>query len=135
MAPISDPEERRRYHKLWMRARRTAYFSGKTCCKCGASDRLELDHISRETKVAHRIWSWSQERRDSELSKCQILCKSCHVAKSRIENIYRRKLDNDQVDSMRRLFLSGTTVTRLSEIFTVSRRTVKRILDGSAYRM
>ena len=58
-------------------------FGGK-CCKCGSTDRLEFDHIDRDKKEFHisTMWSWKKIRRDSELSKCQLLCHDCHRLKT-----------------------------------------------------
>jgi hypothetical protein len=49
---------------------------------CGSTSSLELDHIDRNTKVTHRIWSWSEARRNEEIAKCQILCEDCHQSKT-----------------------------------------------------
>ncbi len=37
------------------------------------------------------MWDWSSERRDAELAKCQVLCRSCHRKKTALEN---RKFDH-----------------------------------------
>ena len=37
-------------------------------------------------KVSHRIWSWSEKRRLEELDKTQVMCYSCHKAKTFSEN-------------------------------------------------
>lgn len=80
-------ETKRAYQREWVRKRREAFFEGKTCVKCGSTERLELDHIDRSTKVSHNIWSWSESRREVELAKCQVLCYDCHKAKSVAESI------------------------------------------------
>lgn len=55
------------------------------CANCGSTDRLEVDHIDRSTKVDHKVWTWAQERRTLELSKCQVLCHKCHKIKTKSE--------------------------------------------------
>lgn len=75
----------------WMRARRNAFFEGKFCVHCGGTENLELDHVDRSTKNDHKIWSWSQVRREAELAKCQVLCRTCHYAKTSQENIGPRE--------------------------------------------
>jgi 5-methylcytosine-specific restriction endonuclease McrA len=75
-------EYMRAYQRQWVAARRAAFFSGKTCATCGSTDKLELDHIDRTTKVDHKVWSWSEVRRSEELAKCQVLCRPCHEIKS-----------------------------------------------------
>ena len=60
---------------------------GGKCVHCGALDRLEFDHIEPATKSFnissgyHKKWAVLQE----ELSKCQLLCNSCHIAKTKID--------------------------------------------------
>ena len=56
---------------------------GGKCAKCGATDRLEFDHIEPSTKlfkisdVARREDLWL-----AELAKCQLLCNACHREKT-----------------------------------------------------
>ena len=80
--PIKDIEERRKYHREWMKKRRETFFNDKECVNCGSTDDLELDHIDPALKESHRIWSWSQVRREAELAKCQVLCHDCHLVKT-----------------------------------------------------
>lgn len=69
-----------------MTQRRAAFFQDKKCVECGSIEDLELDHVDPSTKVSHRIWTWSEVRRNEELAKCQILCRSCHQKKTAQEN-------------------------------------------------
>lgn len=80
--PIRDVEERRAYQRAWVRRRRAEYFADKCCARCGRMDHLELDHKDPSEKVSHNIWSWSRERREAELAKCQVLCEDCHQEKT-----------------------------------------------------
>lgn len=80
-----NTEQQREYQRQWMANRRAAYLADKACIVCGCTDDLEVDHVDRSLKISHRIWSWSNERRDAELSKCQILCKTHHAEKTSIE--------------------------------------------------
>lgn len=84
--PYKDPEVQRTYQKMWMRKRRQAYFEGKVCVNCQASDNLQLDHMDPALKVSHKIWSWTEQRRNIELAKCQPLCEPCHLEKTRYDN-------------------------------------------------
>ena len=77
-------EQKRELQRLKKAKRRSEWFEGKRCFKCGSSDNLELDHIDPVIKVSHRIWSWSEEKRENELSKCQCLCKECHNEKTQL---------------------------------------------------
>jgi hypothetical protein len=75
-------EERREYQRKWhaeIRAKnRLAYFSGKKCTYCGSTERLELHHLDPSTKESHDIWDWAEKSREKELTKCIVLCNTCH---------------------------------------------------------
>lgn len=69
------------------------------CQRCGSWDEPTIDHIipgtqsprlkreGKEYKGTNRIWSWSVVLRNEELRKCQVLCLTCHRAKSHGENV------------------------------------------------
>jgi hypothetical protein len=78
-------ERKKEYQREWIARRREKFFAGKNCVNCGSIDELQLDHIDRQTKVDHKIWSWSKERREAEIEKCQILCYPCHKIKTASE--------------------------------------------------
>lgn len=58
---------------------------GGVCVICGSDSDLEFDHIDPDTKdfTIARASSFSEERWQNELSKCQLLCHTCHVSKHR----------------------------------------------------
>ena len=59
------------------------YLGGK-CVKCGATERLEFDHIKRDTKkynIAGRV-TFKFDNLKEELDKCQLLCAFCHLEKT-----------------------------------------------------
>lgn len=64
--------------RAWLKRRRDAFFADKHCALCAGRERLELDHIDPETKLASEIWSWSEPRRLAEIAKCRVLCRACH---------------------------------------------------------
>jgi hypothetical protein len=58
---------------------RIAWFSTHgPCFECGTWANLELHHVDPSTKVDHKVWSWSPERREAELAKCVACCHTCH---------------------------------------------------------
>ena len=84
--PYKSKEKQREFNRKWVAKRRAEFFKNKVCVQCGSKKDLELDHIKKEDKVSNRIWSWSKERRESEIKKCQILCHDpCHKEKTRQE--------------------------------------------------
>lgn len=79
------------YQKNWVKKRRQDWVNENGPCKhCGSWQNLEVDHIKREDKTMHTasIWSKRKEVRDLELSKCQVLCKTCHLKKTIEESNY-----------------------------------------------
>lgn len=56
---------------------------GGRCVNCGSTDSLEFDHIDESTKefTIAKGSSFSEERWQAEIAKCQLLCKTCHITK------------------------------------------------------
>jgi 5-methylcytosine-specific restriction endonuclease McrA len=81
--PYKDPKQQSAYQNAWMAARRSAWIAEHgPCVDCKTWDDLEVDHVNARTKVTHRVWSWSAERREAELAKCVVRCQSCHRKKT-----------------------------------------------------
>ena len=77
--------------RAFKRSRRADWFAQNgPCARCGSRDNLELDHIARANKVSHRIFDLGDERREAELTKCQVLCHRCHVTKTNGEMRLKR---------------------------------------------
>jgi len=79
------PETRRRAYLKMVNLRREWFSKNGPCKACGSWDDLELDHVDPNSKIEHKVWSWSEARRHAELAKCQALCYSCHKKKSAME--------------------------------------------------
>ena len=87
MAYGKTPEEQKAYQAGWMAGRRSMWFRlNGPCVQCGSDKNLELDHINPEDKVTHNVWSFSKDKMEEELSKCQVLCNSCHKRKTAAYN-------------------------------------------------
>ena len=59
---------------------------GGKCVKCGATERLEFDHIHPENKsfeITKRLLMSDKEKFQEELNKCQLLCYNCHLEKTK----------------------------------------------------
>lgn len=70
------------------RKRKAIAYLGGQCRSCGTTDDLQFDHVDRSTKICDvtsmiRSSSWSDIQ--AELGKCQLLCRSCHQAKTATE--------------------------------------------------
>ena len=80
--PYKDKQKQSDYQIRWMQARKTKWILEHGPCSCGSWDDLEVDHVDPSTKVSHRIWCWTEAKRELELSKCQVLCNACHLKKT-----------------------------------------------------
>ena len=81
-------DKKRQYQREWTRARRSAYFTNKSCVQCGSTEQLELDHKIPEDKLFNptALWSMadSNPNKIAELLKCQVLCHLCHKKKTAV---------------------------------------------------
>lgn len=127
--PYKDPDKQREYMRQWIAQRRLRFFADKQCAVCGSKQNLELDHIDPVTKITNSIWSWSEERRETELVKCQILCKNCHQIKSKGE--HARGVQNGQAKltevQVTEIFVSSIPKRQLGRIYGVDERTIRSI--------
>lgn len=136
--PYVDPEDKRRYAREWRAKRRAAYFVDKICAACGSVDQLQLDHIDPATKIHHSIWSWSAERREAELAKCQVLCKPCHDEKSAGEQLTGEsnpaaKLTTIQVAEIREAVRRGAVKSALAREYGVDKTLIGQICSGKIW--
>ena len=77
------------YNRTLYRERRDRYIEllGGACTQCGTTEQLEFDHVE-PTKKAYDVAAYfrgSERRLESEMQKCQLLCKQCHKEKSLTE--------------------------------------------------
>lgn len=81
--PYKDPEKQRAYMREWTATRRRNWFAENgPCVDCESWEYLEIDHLDPTQKVSHRIWSWTESRRNKELAKCVVRCVKCHRGKN-----------------------------------------------------
>lgn len=78
------------YNKTLQHERRQYFIklAGGKCVKCSATRRLEFDHIDPKTKhfqLTSSKLEFSMGVLMEEFSKCQLLCKPCHMKKSILE--------------------------------------------------
>ena len=76
------------YHKNYYYHRRQQIFEylGGECKSCGSKENLHVDHIDPNNKEFDISRKLSVRRNKDELDKCQLLCRDCHIEKTRIEN-------------------------------------------------
>lgn len=84
--PYKNPDEQRKFQRVWIADRRAAHFKGKKCAKCGknvTSHTADLDHKKpKRNRDGSKIWSKTKAKRTKEIKKTQILCKACHKKKT-----------------------------------------------------
>jgi hypothetical protein len=73
------------YERYYRRKAEATEKLGGYCKKCGSMDSLDFDHIDPNTKefTITDMWNLSNERFWKEVGKCQLLCRPCHVEKTR----------------------------------------------------
>lgn len=120
------------YAKLVFR-RRIWFEQNGPCRHCGATEKLELDHIDPEQKEHHALWSWTEKRRAAELAKCQALCHDCHQKKTAGENqermlgvdrLAQRKITPEHVEQMRLLRGEGKSYRAIGRIIGLDHKGV-----------
>lgn len=57
---------------------------GSKCVKCGSKENLEFDHKDPKLKILDLTARWGTkiEKLLTEINKCQLLCRECHIQKS-----------------------------------------------------
>jgi hypothetical protein len=85
-----NKEIQREFQRLWLIERRKQHIKkrGGKCICCDSKKRLEFHHRNRATKISHKIWSWSHQRIEKELDKCDLLCHACHHKETAKERGY-----------------------------------------------
>lgn len=139
--PYKDKNQRNEYQKAWMARRRQDWLSDKSCVDCGSTKDLQVDHVDASTKISHRVWSWSDERRLAELDKCVTRCSTHHREKT-IKNrehaigtqISSSKLDEEKVRLIREKFLKGQSKRGLARDFNVDEKAIRLLLKGETWK-
>jgi hypothetical protein len=83
----SESEKRSQLVHYYARKQLFLDHLGGKCVTCGSVSELQFDHIDPDTKsftIGGRIRCDLEEVLE-ELKKCQLLCKKCHLEKSKLE--------------------------------------------------
>lgn len=70
---------------------------GSKCVTCGSTTQLHVDHIDHMNKsfTIANSWGLSWDKLIVELAKCQLLCKICHLTKSKAEGSLAKGWTNE----------------------------------------
>jgi len=91
--PFKNKEQKRKYQREWYANRRKQWIEANgPCILCGSNENLEVDHIDPNQKVTHKIWSFTESKRNEELAKCQVLCRECHMEKTYYDNYVKNEV-------------------------------------------
>ena len=124
---------------------RTEYFHevlGGKCARCGTTDKLDIDHIDPETKsfTFGNNWGAPLSVLNEELKKCQLLCRPCHIEKTRTDGSMKKnpprgekcgaaKLKESDVLYIREQYASGAKDgIQLAKQFNVDKTTIYNII-------
>lgn len=78
--PYKDRDKQRAFQREWIKKRRAKWFeTNGPCEECGATEDLIAASPKPGKPIPHRVWTYSDKRRDAVLSKCVVLCRSCYL--------------------------------------------------------
>lgn len=135
--PYKDKVKQREYQREWIARRRQEWLDENgPCILCGGDNELQVDHIDPNTKISHRVWSWSDERRNTELAKCRVLCSRCHKEKSDTEKLRgedqpQAKLTEQDVLAIRAEYkrgVRGKGLRALADKYKVDHKLIQAII-------
>lgn len=135
----------KRYHERRLKA---LELLGNSCKICGELHDLDIDHVNHSEKSfdISKIWSMKNETFLTELDKCQLLCRTCHLEKTKQEgslnknrpngeNIHQSKLTTAQVINIRAEFRLGiSTFSELANKYNVSRGNISHIINRATWK-
>lgn len=135
--PYSDAVRQRAFQRRWLAQRREAWLRGKACARCGCADihQLQLDHIDPASKVDHRCFGWSSQRRAAELAKIQVLCRARHIQKGLEtgELLRTAVLDPERAQAIRTIAGLWPNA-EIAAKFGVTKRTIADVLARRSWK-
>lgn len=131
--------QKQREKKAALALQRRAYaleFLGGKCAVCGSTENLEIDHKDPTQKSFPISRPPSEKAFRKELTKCQLLCHTCHSKKSAQEHSgeghTNAKLTAEQVVYIRSH--AEASCRELGELFGVGPMQISRIRRGLRWR-
>lgn len=130
---MEDKTKHRQRNLGYYHQRRAAIIEqlGGRCAVCGSTENLEIDHIHSDDKafgVSEHI-TMSMSKVAAELTKCQLLCRSCHIKKTRAYKDSNAKIDEATVRSIREKYAKGNiTQKELGNLYNLKQREISNIV-------
>ena len=120
---------------------------GNKCAVCGISEGLTFDHIDplkKSFNISHLL-NRSKEDTDLELTKCQLLCRKCHIEKNRVDGSRTKNsvkgsrvgsavLDEAKVRIIRKMLEEGEKGNKIARMFKVNKATIYFIRKGVTWK-
>jgi len=123
----------RLYHKR--RVKLIEQLGGK-CAICGSTENLEFDHIdssSKEIKIGECM-SYDINLIQKELSKCQLLCKKCHIEKTKLNKDSNARISYEEAKNIRSDYINlDITQKQLGKKYNLKQREISYILRGKRW--
>lgn len=129
------------------RRKKILEYLGSKCADCGKTSTLQVDHTDHLTKGfdISKNWSRSWDILEPELDKCQLLCKKCHLSKSKDEGSLNKnkpvgsrvkgsKLTDGKVIDIKQKLSIGQSMVKLSREYQVSYGAIKQIKYGITWK-
>jgi 5-methylcytosine-specific restriction endonuclease McrA len=130
-----------------MKARRDEWvIVNGPCARCGSNDNLEVDHLDPGSKLIQpaKLWSMAPDnpKRIAELAKCQVLCETCHLAKTKAElrELHRGEksstatLTDEQAKEVKQRLSLGERSIDIARELKVSKNAISRIKRGVSFK-
>jgi hypothetical protein len=115
---------------------------GGKCFVCGSVDKLQFDHKDPKLKTRNISTSIRRHSVREEILKCQLLCKACHLKKSKAEGSlgvrgtrnHNSKLSPEIVRNIRLLLSAGESLRKIGILYKVSGATIYAIKAGLTWK-
>ena len=131
--------QRNTYNAEYYRKRRAAFIQqlGGKCVICGCTENLEFDHIDSSSKKISiaKFMFYNMNKLKEEISKCQLLCHSCHVKKSKQCNDFKWKMTEATARKIRLDYINGDiTQEKLASLYNLGQSEISGILRGTRWK-
>ena len=117
---------------------------GNKCAQCGETEGLQIDHKDKTLKKYNvlrqlRCKPWAIILK--EVEKCQLLCKKCHLEKTKKEfdrygeKNSSAKLKNEDVEEIRNFIKQGLSYREIGKMYGVSNVSISNIKNNKTWKI